>query len=181
MAISTRRATLEDAAVLHDVAARTFGLATPAGTAQSDIDAFIALRLSRESFENYLTDPLRVLLLAENEDRPVGYSMLVGGEIADADLAATVKPATPDGGSAIELSKFYVLLDNHGSGLAATLMTATVQAAAATGATLCWLGVNQQNERAARFYTKHGFEIVGTKRFLVGCTWFDDHVRARQI
>ena len=44
-------------------------------------------------------------------------------------------------------------------------MRATLEAAADTGATSCWLGVNQRNVRAARFYTKHGFAVVGTKRF----------------
>jgi ribosomal protein S18 acetylase RimI-like enzyme len=60
-------------------------------------------------------------------------------------------------------------------------MTATLTAAAETGARICWLGVNQQNERAAKFYAKHGFEIIGTKRFLVGADWHDDHVRARLL
>jgi GNAT superfamily N-acetyltransferase len=102
--------------------------------------------------------------------------MLVGGPIADADVRAVV-PAT----GSIELSKFYVLADKHGSGLAAELMSATLEAASATGATTCWLGVNQQNARAARFYGKNGFEIIGTKRFKVGDEWHDDHVRLRQL
>ena len=53
--------------------------------------------------------------------------------------------------------------------------------AAATGAEFCWLGVNQQNTRAGKFYTKAGFEIVGTKRFLVGDQWHNDHVRRRPL
>jgi diamine N-acetyltransferase len=60
-------------------------------------------------------------------------------------------------------------------------MTATLEEAAATGARLCWLGVNQRNERAGKFYAKHGFEIIGTKKFLVGDVWHDDHVRARRL
>ena len=83
--------------------------------------------------------------------------------------------------TAIELSKFYVAPENHGSGVATTLMTATLEAAAGTGAGICWLGVNQRNERAAKFYEKSGFAIVGTKRFRVGEVWHDDHVRARLL
>jgi ribosomal protein S18 acetylase RimI-like enzyme len=107
---------------------------------------------------------------------PAGYSMLVSGPIADPDVRALV----PSAGS-IELSKFYVLPDKHGSGLAAELMKATIAAAVATGATSCWLGVNQQNVRAARFYSKSGFEVIGTKRFKVGNEWHDDHVRLRPL
>jgi ribosomal protein S18 acetylase RimI-like enzyme len=181
MAITTRQAAPADAAELHELAARTFGLATPPGTLQTDIDAFVTEHLARASFERYLADPSRIVLLAEDEGTAVGYAMLVGGPIQDPGVAASVRATLAGTPTAIELSKFYVAAENHGSGVATRLMTATLAAAAATGARLCWLGVNQRNERAAKFYAKHGFEIIGTKRFLVGEVWHDDHVRARVL
>jgi ribosomal protein S18 acetylase RimI-like enzyme len=102
--------------------------------------------------------------------------MLVTGPIADPDVAAVVDEKT-----SVELSKFYVSADRHGSGAAAALMTATLTEATTTGADSCWLGVNQQNERAARFYSKHGFTIVGTKRFRVGAVLHHDHIRRRRL
>lgn len=176
MWITTRRADLADAGLLHDLAAQTFGLACPPGTLQTDIDAFIAGHLSREAFERYLADPDRILLIAAADDTPVGYSMLVTGPIADPDVAAVVDEKT-----SIELSKFYVSADRHGSGTAAALMTATLTEAATTGADTCWLGVNQQNHRAANFYAKHGFAIIGTKRFRVGAVLHHDHIRQRPL
>jgi GNAT superfamily N-acetyltransferase len=182
MAIIPRRATPADAADLHKLAADTFALATPQGTRQEDIDAFVAEHLAPASFEHYLADPSRIILMAEDAGVPVGYSMLIGGPAGDPEVAAVVGSALPSGAhTAIELSKFYVTEASHGSGVAATLMAATLDAAAATGARLCWLGVNQFNERAARFYAKQGFEIIGTKRFRVGTVWHDDHIRARAI
>jgi diamine N-acetyltransferase len=176
MAITTRRAAPGDAAELHTVAAHTFGLACPPGTAPSDIDAFVAAHLSEAKFAEYLKDDARVILLAESDGRPIGYAMLARGPIADPGVRAVV----PAEGS-IELSKFYVLASSHGGGAARELMRATLDAAAATGATCCWLGVNQRNVRAAKFYAKHGFEVAGTKRFLVGAQWHDDHVRLRSL
>jgi RimJ/RimL family protein N-acetyltransferase len=44
-----------------------------------------------------------------------------------------------------------------------------------------WLGVNQLNERAQRFYAKSGFSKVGTKRFLVGDRYEDDYVFERSV
>ncbi|HEU4756005.1 MAG TPA: GNAT family N-acetyltransferase, partial [Agromyces sp.] len=35
--------------------------------------------------------------------------------------------------------------------------------------------------RAIRFYEKHGFAIVGTKRFLVGDRWEHDYVLERRV
>jgi len=176
MSIITRRAGSHEAGQLHELAALTFGLACPPGTPQADIDAFIAAHLAEENFVRYLADPARIVLIAEADGAPVGYAMLVGGPIADPDVAAVI-----DEKVSIELSKFYLLPDRHGSGVAAALMAATLHEAAATGAEFCWLGVNQQNVRAGKFYTKAGFEIVGTKRFLVGDQWHNDHVRRRPL
>jgi diamine N-acetyltransferase len=176
MPITTRRAGPGDAEELHDIAARTFALACPPGTNAADISAFISTHLSAERFRDYLADEDRTLLLAEADGVPVGYAMLVAGPIGDADVRAVVDEKT-----SIELSKFYVALDSHGSGAATWLMAATLEAAAATGAEACWLGVNQRNVRAARFYEKNGFAVVGTKRFLVGEQWHDDHVRLRSL
>lgn len=176
MPLTTRRADNAEAEELHDLAARTFGLACPPGTLQSDIDAYIERNLSREAFQSYLADPGRVLLTVAADGAPIGYSMLISGTIADPAVAAVV-----DAEKSIELSKFYVDPGWHGAGAAAKLMTATLAEAAATGAEYCWLGVNQQNVRAARFYAKHGFEAVGVRRFLVGDEWHDDHVRLKSL
>ena len=176
MAISIRRAGVAAVAELHDGAARTFALACPPGTQQTDIDALVTQHLSAERFTDYLADPGRTVLLAEDDGTAVGYSMLVRGPIADPDVRKVIDEQTT-----VELSKFYVLADRHGSGVAATLMAATVEAAEATGAATCWLGVNQLNARAARFYDKSGFAVVGTKRFLVGNDWHDDHIRERPL
>jgi GNAT superfamily N-acetyltransferase len=176
MTTITRLARTGDEPVLHDLAARTFGLACPPGTAQADIDAFIATNLSEASFTGYLADPARILAIVSVDGEPTGYAMLAGGPITDPDVAAVVDQAT-----SIELSKFYLAPERHGTGAAAALMTATLAAASGTGAASCWLGVNQRNARAAKFYAKHGFEIVGVKRFRVGSEWHDDHIRQRGL
>ncbi|MEV6847818.1 GNAT family N-acetyltransferase [Actinoplanes sp. NPDC051411] len=180
MSITTRRAGSHDAHLLHDLAARTFALACPPGTRPADVDAFIALHLSRERFADYLADPARILLIVAHDDEPIGYSMLVGGPIADPGVAAVVDAAA-DAATSIELSKFYLTEDRHGSGAAAALMAATLDEAARTGAKSCWLGVNQQNVRAGKFYAKQGFEVVGEKRFLVGSELHHDFVRLRPL
>ncbi|GAA2678044.1 GNAT family N-acetyltransferase [Actinoplanes palleronii] len=176
MAITVRHATHGDEQPLHALATLTFGLACPPGTEQTDIDTFIATHLSVARFADYLADPDRTVLIVSDQDQPLGYAMLVRGPIADPDVAVVVDPDT-----SVELSKFYLTAERHGSGAAAALMAATLDAAAATGAATCWLGVNQQNVRAAKFYAKHGFDIIGVKRFLVGAEWHDDHIRSRRL
>lgn len=171
-----RLATPDDAALLAAVAAETFPLACPPHTLPESIAAFIAAHLSVDSFTSYLADPQRVLFVAEADAAAVGYTMLVFGEPADPDVAAAVA-ARPT----VELSKVYVREGFHGAGLAAQLVTRSVDAARERAVASVWLGVNQENARANRFYEKQGFVLVGTKRFLVGERYEDDFVRALEL
>ncbi len=169
-----RQATLADAHGLHLVAAATFPLACPPGSTVASQDAFIREHLSVAAFTQYLADPDRELFVSTAGASLGGYTMVVFGEPTDADAAASVttRPTA-------ELSKVYVLPEWQGSGIAAALVEASVAAALARGARSVWLGVNQLNARANRFYEKCGFERVGTKKFRVGDVFEDDYVLAR--
>lgn len=172
--MTVRPATPADAAALHQLAKVTFPLACPPDTLPESIAEFIATNLSEAAFAGYLVDAGRELFVADTEGVFAGYTMLVYGEPGDADVAASVT-ARPTA----ELSKVYVLPELHGGGIAAALVEASVAAAGARGAASVWLGVNQQNARANRFYEKNGFALVGTKKFLVGARYEDDYVRER--
>lgn len=170
-----RPATPDDSAALAEVAAATFVLACPPDMPAESVQKFVDEHLTAERFESYVVDPGRAVLIAE-EDAPggrraVGYLMLVHGEPCDADVRAVVThlPTT-------ELSKIYVLPTAHGGGIARDLLDAAVEVARSIGAAGIWLGTNQQNVRAQRFYEKSGFERIGTKRFWVGDHWEDDFV-----
>lgn len=81
----------------------------------------------------------------------------------------------------VELSKFYVLADRHGSGASAKLMQSVLDWASASGAHALVLGVNRRNERAQAFYRKHGFEITGTRTFDLGWSVENDFVMTRRL
>jgi ribosomal protein S18 acetylase RimI-like enzyme len=164
-----RTATPADAAALAELAAATFPLACPPGNKPEDIQDFIDTHLTEAHFAEYLADPARVILVADDF---AGYTMLVITEPTDEDVVAAITHHPT-----AELSKCYVRAGNHGSGLASELMLATIAAARAAGAAGIWLGVNDQNAKANRFYAKHGFAKVGTKRFKLGDHWEDDFVR----
>jgi len=171
-----RRATAADAAALHALAAITFPLACPPHTTAAAKADFIARNLSEERFSAYLADEARALFVAEQDGRLVGYTMLVFGEPQDPDVAAAIA-ARPT----VELSKCYAHPDAHGTGVAAGLVVASLEEGVARGAAGMWLGVNEENARAQRFYAKHGFARVGAKRFLVGDRWEDDWVMERAL
>ncbi|WP_418002176.1 GNAT family N-acetyltransferase [Mycobacterium sp. PDNC021] len=176
MTVQVRPAQAADVPELADVAAATFPLACPPSSAPDDIAAFIAGNLSADRFDAYLRDPERAVFVARDEARILGYTMLIRGVADDADVQRAV-PERP----AVELSKCYVLPDVHGGTVAATLMDASVGFARDLGARCVWLGVNQENQRAQRFYRKHGFEISGTKTFPLGARTESDYVLVRSL
>ena len=176
MAIDVAAAVEADLPELADVAARTFPLACPPSATPENIAAFVHANLSQQRFGEYLADPDRVVLAARDSGRIVGYAMLIRGVPDDADVqqAVALRPA-------VELSKMYVLADSHGAGISAALMTAAVHHAGELDAMCVWLGVNQLNRRAQRFYTKHGFTINGTKTFRLGAGIENDYVMVRPL
>jgi ribosomal protein S18 acetylase RimI-like enzyme len=174
--IDVAAAVVADLPELVDVAALTFPLACPASVSADNVAAFIGENLSEQRFRDYLADPDRWVLTAREDERMVGYAMLIRGVPDDDDVqrAVTARPA-------IELSKMYVLPDSHGAGVSAAMMTAVLDEAHDVGAHAVWLGVNQQNQRAQRFYRKHGFIINGTKMFRLGAGIESDYVMVRPV
>jgi ribosomal protein S18 acetylase RimI-like enzyme len=176
VAIAVAAAVEADLPELADVAARTFPLACPPSVTPENIAAFIDENLSPTRLRDYLADPDRAVLAAREDGRIVGYLMLIRGVPDDDDVqrAVTLRPA-------VELSKMYVLPGSHGAGVSAALMAAAVRRVTNLDAKCIWLGVNQQNQRAQRFYLKHGFTIHGTKTFRLGAGIENDYVMVRPL
>ena len=148
----------------------------PPTATPDNIASFIDTNLSAERFAEYLADPQRAILTAQREGRIIGYGMLIRGIIDDTDVqrAVEIRPAA-------ELSKMYLLPDYHGAGVSKTLMQRALATAEEWGMRCVWLGVNQENLRAQRFYHKHGFKVNGTRTFQVGARRENDYVMVREL
>ena len=176
MTVVVTTATEAELSELADVAAQTFPLACPPTVTADNIAAFVAANLSAERFAAYLDDPDRAVFVAHHDGRILGYAMLIRGVPDDPDVQRAVAPRP-----AVELSKIYVLPDAHGGTASAQLIDAAVGYARDHRANCVWLGVNQENQRAQRFYTKHGFTVSGTKTFRLGAGVEHDYVMVRTL
>lgn len=176
MSHTIRKATADDAGALAELAAVTFPLACPPSSSPADVAAHLAGTLSERHFDAYLADPEVTVLVIDVDGALLGYSLLVDRPAQDPDVAdsLTLLPST-------ELSKCYVHPDHHGLGASAELMRASLQAATSAGSAGMWLGVNDQNARAVRFYEKSGFRKVGTKTFKLGSAVEHDFVMERPL
>lgn len=105
------------------------------------------------------------------DGQPIGYAKLT-------PLRAPAPDAVP---GALELQQIYVLADWHGSGVAERLMQWGLTEARVAGASEIYLTVFDHNERAKRFYTRHGFEEVGSCTFQLGDRIDDDRIWRRRL
>ena len=171
-----RRCATADARLLSELATEAFPLACPPETTTENIRAFCEHNLSPGAFEKYLASAEIAIWIAEDSDTPVGYVMSVAGEPGDPDIAGSVTHRPT-----VEISKLYVLSSHHGSGLAGKLLALALKHARQNGAASVWLGVNQENRRANRFYEKSGFALVGERFFQVGESLESDVVREKVL
>ena len=122
---------------------------------------------SEATYRRYLDKGASAFLAEAEGGAPVGYALVSVPELE----------AARDGD--IELKRIYTLSRYHGSGMAAALLDAALEATTGYGRLL--LGVKDDNHRAIAFYRKHGFEQIGTRRFDVGGRIYDDVVLARTL
>ncbi|MDO5619373.1 GNAT family N-acetyltransferase [Kocuria sp.] len=175
-----RAGRLGDGLLLHELAAATFHHACPPGVSAATAAAHVQRELSTDRFEQWLADPDHHIQVMTHDGAPVGYAVAVAGrpvavtgELADTQLLEET--------TLWFLSKFYVLAQARGSGVAGELMDSVIQDATVNGSTGLWLTVNQLNPRANAFYERRGFRVVGTTTFPMGGQVHDDHVRLLRL
>jgi len=167
-----RRAVEEDAASLAELAERTFRDTFASGNRAEDMDAHCRKHYGREIQAAEIRDPDRVTFLCHAGDgRLVGYGLL-----SWKGAPACVRASRP-----AEVQRLYVDAAWHGRGIAQALMASLLDAAAAGGADVAWLGVWEKNPRALSFYAKSGFSVVGEHVFVVGSDPQRDLVLARRL
>lgn len=164
-----RPATPEDAEAIAALAARTFPMACPDHTTARAIATHIATELTADRFREHMASAQ--LLVVDGDVEAVGYVM----------LTTEPPPIETPWRDPLELRRIYVDRSEHGSGTASALMRASLDAAAAGGHDWIWLGTNEQNQRAIRFYEKFDFRIVGQRTFCVADSVECDYVMARPV
>lgn len=178
---AVRRAGPGDAALLARLGRELFADTFGAANTPSDMRTYLDETFTEQRMHALLGDPRAVLWIAEaGGGSAVGYAQLR----VDAPLppgASRFDVAAPDPARGAEIVRLYAARGLHGRGLGAALMAACLDAAAAAGATLVWLGVWERNARAIAFYEKHGFRKAGEQEFVLGADRQRDWVMARAV
>jgi len=154
-----RRATIEDAQRLTDVAERAFVDAFGHLYPPADLAQFLHDSYSVEVHRAYLSNPKCAMWIVERDGEALGYAL--------AGRPCTLPHADikPEDG---ELKRIYLLPSAQGGGVGGRLIQAAFDWLEADGPCTLWIGVWSQNFGAQRFYARLGFQQVGNYEFLVG-------------
>ncbi len=169
--LSIRLAGAGDAEALARFAARTFEETFAHSTSPADMAAYLAAHYSPEIQRAEIADVRATTLVAGDGRELLGYA-----QIRDNDVPCCVADR-----GAIELVRLYVDRAWHGRGLAAALLTRAEFSAGERGAGTMWLGVWENNHRAAAFYRKHGYVEVGEHVFMLGADAQRDLILAKKL
>ena len=166
-----RVASISDAALLAEIAARTFSDAFGAENTPEDMSLHLARTYGEAIQRRELADRARTYLIAEVDGVTAGYALVREGPT----------PPCVTGEAPIEIERFYVERQWHGRGVAQSLMAACEAEARRRGGRTLWLGVFERNQRARRFYEKMGFVDVGSQQFVLGTDPQADRVLSCQL
>jgi len=169
--IAIRQASVEEAALLAELGARTFSEAFGALNQPADLAAYLTASFTVERLAAELADTRSTFLIAFSQGEPAGYAKLYAGQAPD---CITARPA-------IELARFYSLKQWWGQGVGAALMKKCVELAQRGEFATIWLSSWKINDRANTFYRHWQFKEVGEKTFVVGTDAQEDFIMARAL
>ncbi len=163
-----REATPADAVQLAGFAASMFNETFGHLYKAADLESHLKEKCSVESFvEAFVEGDL--MILAYDGDELIGYC-----KIGDVGLPVPHPP-----GGAQEIHRIYIRRKYHGSGLGQEMLKRALATQRLKEASLVYLGVWEENDRAKQFYYKNGFMPVGRYLYNVGAQVDNEMILAR--
>jgi ribosomal protein S18 acetylase RimI-like enzyme len=152
MMFSLSQPTPSEAALLKQLACRSFDAAFGHHYSAEVMADYMGRNFSEEQLAGELSDPTNQYWVAKSGSTWVGYLKIAEGYI----------PEQLKDRHLLEIQRLYVLPEFLGKGVGQLLMEKATELARELGYPAVWLGVWEYNHRALRFYEKLGFQQRGT-------------------
>lgn len=155
--ISITKATVNDFELLSHLGRKSFLQSHGRSAAPADIDRYVARKFSPEAVKDELSNEKNIFHIIYQSGTPAGYSKIIfNSPDANIELPNVTK-----------LERLYLLEQFFGQKLGLNLFEFNLQLSKKNKQTAMWLFVWKENHQAINFYTKNGFEIVGSYDFKI--------------
>lgn len=159
MEISVKKARSVDVPVLSTIAQLTFQLAGPLDSSKTELEKYITENLNESVF----------LKLVESDE--VFVACAQSGNVLVGFIVVKYRSSCPnrsDLANSAELQRLYVLPEYHGTDSSKSLVSEALKKCSEKGIDSIWLSVYSGNSRARKFYSKFGFQEIGTTYYQMG-------------
>jgi ribosomal protein S18 acetylase RimI-like enzyme len=148
-------ATIHDSSLLARIGRRSLleshGHSAPAPVMQS----YLNEKFTITALEKELADSQNIFHIIDYNGQPAGYSKIICHQ--------PLEPVSRE--NITKMERLYLLQEYHSLKLGRQLLQFNIDLSRQKGEAGMWLYVWKENERALRFYTKAGFQIVGDGYF----------------
>jgi ribosomal protein S18 acetylase RimI-like enzyme len=154
-------ATIHDSSLLSRIGSQTLlqshGHSAPAHVMQS----YVSEKFSKDAIAKELSDEKNIFYIIYYDGQAAGYSKIIFNQPLEHIPAKNIT----------KLERLYLLQEYYDLKLGQELLQFNIILSRQNGQAGMWLYVWKENERALRFYTRTGFQIVGDGFFRLT----DDH------
>lgn len=131
-----------------------------------DLEEFLSKKYNKKIMEEIISNPENFVEIAVYNNEIIGY--VLGGKMG--------LPFDGAHENAYEMQRLYVSQTAKGTGIAKKLYNSLLAHVKKINSPEFYLGVWSLNERALKFYSNLGFEIVGKYLYRVGRTFDDERI-----
>ncbi len=171
MKIEIRKATHSDATTLSLLARITYKEAFGNLWENSELVRYLDVTFSVSKIEGSLRKDNNYFWLVFANDLPVGYAKLK----MDCPFEKLNSPAQA------QLQKIYLLTDYTGRRIGEQLQDKVFSTGRESHVATLWLAVWVYNDKAIRFYERHGFVKTTNYRYEFLNTYFDYHIMTKSL
>ena len=163
--ISIRRANKEDYRTVIDIALVSVEESHRGSCSPQDLNEYLSKHYNTEAIKAELEDPHNIYHIIYNNEVAAGFSKIILNAIHPNISAKNVT----------KLDRIYLLNEYFGLRLGRELLHFNLNLAKENGQAGMWLFTWVENRRAIRFYEKTGFNIIGSHKFYVTETHYNDN------
>lgn len=162
--ITIEKVEIKDLKDLQKIAKITFYDTFHAHNSEDNMNKYLEMSFSDDKLKNEILNPESIFyLLKENENNENNKNVIGYLKLNLGDAQTELKDHR-----GLEIERIYLLKEYHGKKLANLLMNKAIEVAKEKNKSFIWLGVEDKNLKAIKFYQKNGFNEFDKHIFKFG-------------